>query len=340
MIRLEIQPMDTVEDVRKALQKAIELELSTLPPYLYAGFSIEEGTNEAARSRISAIVLEEMTHMGLACNILNAIGGSPVLAKASVVPTYPGPLPYDIGGEDGEPFLVSLLPFSKKAMAQAMHIEEPEDPIEFSAGLELAPTFQTIGQFYAALDKALASLPPEVWANPVGSQITDHPFLAGELFAVLDYASASKAIDRIVSEGEGTTKSPLDFEGELAHYYRFEEIHRDQVLQKDPSKPEGFSWGPPLGVDWDAVLPVIKNPAERDFSGDPAAQAAQDECDRAFTILLQELERAVSGDPGRMGNAVRAMFDLRMAARAAVRTPLKGNTKAAGPSFRFRPELV
>lgn len=34
MIRLEIQPMDPVEGVRQALQKAIELELSTLPPYL------------------------------------------------------------------------------------------------------------------------------------------------------------------------------------------------------------------------------------------------------------------------------------------------------------------
>lgn len=340
MIRLAPQPMDTVDDMRQALQKAIELELSTLPPYLYAVFSIEEGANEAARSRIGAIVLEEMTHMALACNILNAIGGRPVLAQASVVPAYPGPLPYDIGGDDGEPFLVSLLPFSKKAMAQAIHIEEPEDPIKFSAGLELAPTFQTIGEFYAALDKALGTLPPEVWAAPAGSQVTDHPFFAGDLFPVVDYASASTAISRIVSEGEGTTKSPLDFEGDLAHYYRFEEIRRDRVLQKDAGKPEGFSWGPPLGVDWDGVLPVIKDPAEHDFSGDPAAQAAQDECDRAFTVLLQELERAVTGEPGRMGNAVRAMFDLRTAARVAVRTPLKGSKKSAGPAFRFRPELV
>lgn len=340
MIRLEIQPMDTVDDMRQALQKAIELELSTLPPYLYAFFSIRDGTNEAARRRIHAIVLEEMTHMALACNILNAIGGRPVLAQASIVPKYPGPLPYDIGGDDGEPFLVSLLPFSKRAMKQAIHIEEPEDPLLFPEAAELAVTFQTIGQFYAALDSALATLSPEVWAKPSGSQITDHPFFAGELFPVVDYPSASTAITRIVSEGEGTTTSPLDFEGELAHYYRFEEIRRDQVLQKDASKPEGFSWGAPLGVDWDGVAPVIDDPTEHDFSGDPAGQAAQDDCDRAFTVLLQELERAVNGEPGRMGNAVRAMFDLRMAARAAVRVPLKDSKKAAGPAFRFRPDLV
>ena len=282
--------------------------------------------------------------MALACNVLNAIGGSPLLAAASVVPTYPGPLPFDIGGEGEEPFRVSLLPFSRAAMTQSMRIEEPEDPLVFPeaalAADALEPTFQTIGQFYAALDKALVGLPSDSWAPSPRNQLTDHPFFAGELFPVVDYPTASDAIRRIVSEGEGTTKTPLDFEGEVSHYYRFEEIHRDRVLQKDGSVPEGFVWGEPLGVDWSAVVAAIADPGEHDFSSDPAAQAAQDACDKAYTEVLQELELAVNGQQGRLGNAVRAMFDLRIAARAALAIPLAGNDNSAGPAFRFRPDLV
>jgi hypothetical protein len=332
--------MDTVADLRQALQKAIQLELSTLPPYLYALFTIRADTNAAARRRIAAITREEMVHLALACNILNAIGGTPVVAAASVVPVYPGPLPYDVGGADGKPFLVSLLPFSQQAMAQAVHIEEPEDPIEFPEAALLAPSFQTIGQFYAALDEALGRLPDAQWANPARNQLVDHPFFAGRLFPVTSRADASRAIRRIVSEGEGTTRSPLDFEGEVAHYYRFEEIRRNQVLQKDPSVAQGFSWGTALGVDWGEVVPAIADPGEHDFSDDPPARAAQDACDRAFTTTLSELHRAVNGESGRLGNAVRAMFDLTMTARAALATPLSGSDKAAGPAFRFRPDIV
>lgn len=331
--------MGTLADVQAALQKAIQLEFATLPPYLYAYFTLRQGTNEPARSRLIAIIREEMTHMALACNVLNAIGGSPLVADASVVPTYPGPLPFDIGDTNGMQFLVSLLPFSPEAIAQGSHIEEPEHPIEFPEE-RLLVAFQTIGQFYAALDKALGQLPADAWHDPPRNQLTDHPFFAGELFPVAGYPEASRAIDRIVSEGEGTTESPLDFEGEVAHYYRFEEIRRNQVLQKDTSVPEGYSWDGPLGIDWDAVVPAIGDPGQHDFSGDPGAQAAQDVCDRAFTVMLQELQRAVNGELGRLGNAVRAMFELTMAARAALGVLLKDSDKAAGPAFRFRPELV
>ena len=338
MIRLARQSMESIGDLHTALQKAIQIELSTLPPYLYAMFSIMDDTNEAAVTRLQAVVHEEMTHMSLACNILNAIGGSPVIAQEAVVPTYPGPLPFDIGADGDEPFRISLLPFSPQAMAQGTHIEEPEEPLVFRNEFALAaePTFDTIGQFYGNLDLRLKQLPTSQWSATPRNQIGDHPFFAGQLFPVTDYDSASRAISHIVSEGEGNTQSPLDFEGDVAHYYRFEEIRRNQVLKNSADAPEGFVWGEPLGVDWSAVHPAIADPGQHDFSGDPTAQAAQDQCDFAFTDMLQEIERAVTGEPDRLGNAVRAMFDLRLAARVAFTTPLIGSDQAAGPSFRFR----
>jgi hypothetical protein len=60
--------------LRKALQAAVELELSTIPPYLFAMWSID-ATVSPVTDLILNIVLEEMGHMGLACNMLTAGGG-------------------------------------------------------------------------------------------------------------------------------------------------------------------------------------------------------------------------------------------------------------------------
>jgi hypothetical protein len=338
MLFVEARSIETVDDAIELLQMAIGIEFSTLPPYLYALYSIRPDTNAAAASRIRAVAMEEMVHMCLACNILNALGTNPVLTA----PTYPGPIPGGISGGGKEALTIHLLPFSKDAMAQAMAIEEPEaGAINFphEVALEAAPTFMTIGQFYSHLDQFLSTLPESRWSKD-RNQIDDRQFIQGELFAVNGFDDAHRAIQRIVSEGEGTKESPLDFRGDVAHYYRFGEIFNDQILTK-ADNPLGFAWKDKLGVDWAAVYPAIADPGSHDFSNDPpAARAAQDRCDEAFTRLVQELQRAVAGEGGRMGNAVRAMFDLRMAAEHALKVPLAVPTQVAGPSFRFRPNLT
>ena len=332
MIRLQLASVKK-DDPIALLQMAIAIEFSTLPPYLYALYSIKPGTNAAAAGLIKSVAMQEMIHMCLACNIINALGTDPVLTA----PKYPGPLPGSIGD-----LTIHLLPLSKDAMAQAMAIEEPEDgPIDFPHEQALLAAaeqqFMTIGQFYHYLDKLLEKLPDSKWTKG-RNQIDDRQFLAGQLFAVNGYADARQAIHDIVSEGEGSSKSPLDFQGELAHYYRFAEVFNDQVLTK-ANNPQGFAWKGTLGVDWGAVYPAIPDPETHDFSKDPpAARAAQDRCDEAYTRLVQELQKAVTGNSGSLGNAVRAMFDLRMAARHALTVPLADGTKVAGPSFRYRPK--
>lgn len=78
--------------LKGALQIAIQLELATLPPYLTAYWTIKDEDHET-RTSIHEIWREEMAHFGLACNLLVAIGGTPLLTDAAVVPAYPGPLP-------------------------------------------------------------------------------------------------------------------------------------------------------------------------------------------------------------------------------------------------------
>jgi hypothetical protein len=343
MILLQLKTIKSVNDAADLLQTAIGLEFSTLPPYLYALYSIRPGSNAEAYRRIKSIAMQEMVHMCLACNILNALGTNPKLTAT----TYPGPLPGGITGGGHKPLIIHLFPFSKDAMAQAMAIEEPEGgPIDIPHDMLAAQQdFMTIGQFYHYLDNFLKTLEPSKWSQG-RNQIDDRQYLPGAVFAVNGYDDAHRAMQQIVSEGEGTSMgggtnpSPLDFEGEVAHYYRFAEIFYDQVLTK-ANNPKGYAWEGKLGVDWNAVYPAIADPGAHDFSKDPpAAQAAQDRCDAAFTGLIQELQRAVQGEAGRLGNAVRAMFELRMAANKAMTIPLAAPTQVAGPSFRYRPKLV
>ena len=91
-----------------ALQQAIQLEHATIPVYLYALYSLDPMRNGEIAAVIRDIAEEEMLHMLLACNLLNALGGAPVLDRPDFVPAYPGPLP----GTVAQGLVVRLAPFS------------------------------------------------------------------------------------------------------------------------------------------------------------------------------------------------------------------------------------
>ncbi|MGZ8296415.1 MAG: ferritin-like domain-containing protein [Allosphingosinicella sp.] len=334
MIRLQATPPSNVDDAIAMLQTAAAIEFGTLPPYLYAKFSILPGTNPAAMDRLGMIVGQEMIHLCLVCNILNALGATPQL----IAPVYPCTLG-DVGPPGGEPLMIHLLPFGPDAMAHGMAIEEPEEVPPYPVVNLLAASggAMTIGQYYALVDAFLGTLPATAW-TPGNNQITDDQFFAGQLFAVNGYADAHNAIQQIVSEGEGAKDDPLDFQNELAHYFRFGEIFHDKVLTKIPEDP-GYQWGPaPLGVDWSSVYPAIPDPGSHDFSADSAAaQAAQAACNAAYSGMIDALRLAVKGESGQLGAAVRKMFELRMAATAALQVPLADGESVAGPGFLYTP---
>src|SRR5262249_37639486 len=119
--------LDSAADLMQALQVAIELEHSTIPPYLCAYYSIKPGTNVAIAELIRSVVIEEMLHMALVCNILISIGGHPNIGHAKFVPTYPGPLP----GGLRSGLIVRLRRCSIEQIRDCfMSIEEPEETEE------------------------------------------------------------------------------------------------------------------------------------------------------------------------------------------------------------------
>jgi rubrerythrin len=73
--------IDNIQSLHEHLQWAIEIEHATLPPYLCALYSIKERHNREAVEVIESVFIEEMLHLTLAANILNAVGGSPQLDK-------------------------------------------------------------------------------------------------------------------------------------------------------------------------------------------------------------------------------------------------------------------
>ncbi|MGH3440157.1 MAG: ferritin-like domain-containing protein, partial [Sciscionella sp.] len=71
--------------LQQALQAAVELEMATIPPYLCAMWSVKD-LDSPVFSLIRNIVLEEMSHLGLACNMLTSIGGTPAINTPAAVP--------------------------------------------------------------------------------------------------------------------------------------------------------------------------------------------------------------------------------------------------------------
>ena len=69
---------------------------------------------------IRVVAVEEMLHLTLAANVLNAAGGTPDLTGPGFVPSYPAYLP---DGEDD--FQVDLQRFSPDAVETFLKIERP-----------------------------------------------------------------------------------------------------------------------------------------------------------------------------------------------------------------------
>ena len=109
--------------------------------------------NEEAAEVVHSVFMEEMLHLTMAANILNAVGGSPTLDAPSLLPRFPTFLPHS-----NRAFEVPLMKFSPEAVEVFMEIERPAE----HGGLPEDNQFETIGQFYEAIEVALRHLAAEL----------------------------------------------------------------------------------------------------------------------------------------------------------------------------------
>jgi hypothetical protein len=333
MFLVESKPLDTQAEVQDALQYAIELEHATIPPYLTALYSLKEGANQAIADIISGIVFQEMQHMAISANILNAISGTPLIDDPGFVPHYPGGLPFHIGDRNGNHFEVPLKRFSLELVRDVfMHIEEPDQPLVIPErshmfALTAGQSYRTIGDFYRALRGALKA---EWFKGDPARQV------GGVVAKVTSLADAQAGIDLIVLEGEGTTTSPVDGK-EVAHYYRFEEIAKQMTLNPDQAVPVGYSFGPPpIPFDPNGVWPTVDNPTSATYPAGSQARMRSDLFNHSYSDLLEALHATFNGAPDTLGKAIGLMNDVKLQAIALMQIPV-GNGQTASPCFEYVP---
>jgi CDGSH-type Zn-finger protein/truncated hemoglobin YjbI/ferredoxin len=341
------------------LCEAAELEHGIMCQYLFAAFSLKQSADEGLtddevvaanrwRGQILHVASQEMLHLALVQNLLTAIGGPPHLVR----PNLPQPADHYPAGVQ-----LALLPFGERALRHFMYLERPEgmdlhdadglaavgraEPLMAEGDIVPRPQdFATVGHLYRSIEAGFAHLTDkhgEEWlfVGPPRAQAATEHFGWTELVTVTDLASAQRAIDTILEQGEGPRGDWRN-----AHFGQFVNILDEYLSRRDASP--GF----------DLVRPVIAanvRPPQRDVDvpliTDPLTSRVADLFNVGQEILLQIFARYFTHteetDP-----QLKALADATIRLMTGVLQPLANvittlpagpghEGKTAGPSFEL-----
>jgi CDGSH-type Zn-finger protein/uncharacterized Fe-S cluster protein YjdI len=298
--------MSTVsrEQLLHTLYEAAELEHTLMCTYLYAAWSLKDGTAEGLtetqsghlarwKHDILRVAIEEMSHLVSVWNITIALGGAPRIGRYNF-PLEPGTLPASL--------VVRLAPFNRDTLQHFIFLERPADSAEpdgagfasarrFLRGNTLArytpmpDDYETVGAFYASLatqltDFVAAQGEARAFVGDPSLQLSGAAFGLPQARAVICAKTALAAFDAIVAQGEGAT---LDMES--SHYWRFLSVRDslDELLREDPD----FKPAHPA-----ATNPVLRSPARaegRVWIEDAAAVATVDLANAGYGLMLRLL---------------------------------------------------
>ncbi len=327
-----------ISELHKLLQDALEVEHATIPPYFTAWLSMMEGFNYEPKEIVKSVLIEEMLHLTLVANIMNAVRGIPKLTHRDFVPRYPHTLPHS-----GDHFKIHIEKFSEKALNTFLHIEKPE----VKGILPKGEGFSTIGQFYAYVGSRIDYLcdtygEETVFCGKIDLQIRPEDYYgSGAVVVVKNRNTAHEAINIIAEQGEGAHEGLFDAdrnilnsgEGkELAHYYRFKEILLQRHYTKNDTPKSGPS-GKELKVDYDKVYPLKKDTHRREYPEDSDIRGALNEFANSYNQLLVSLEDAFNGNRGRLTEGIARMFALRNQGLAIIQTPINNGQRTIGLDF-------
>jgi CDGSH-type Zn-finger protein/truncated hemoglobin YjbI len=341
------------------LCEAAELEHGIMCEYLFAAFSLKQSADEglaedelAAASRwrkqVLQVAAQEMLHLALVQNLLTAIGGPPHLVR----PNLPQPACHYPAGVQ-----LALLPFGEQALAHFMFLERPEGmDLKDADGLaamgraeplmsegDIVPRsqdFATVGHLYRSIEAGFAHLAEkygEEWlfVGPPRAQASPEHFGWPELVTVVDLASAQRAIDKILEQGEG-----LRGDWRNAHFGQFVDILDDYQRMREANP--GF----------DPVRPVIaanvrepEGTVDVPVITDPLTARVADLFNVGYEILLQLFHRYFAHTE-ETDAQLKTLADAAVRIMVAVLQPLANvittlpagpghERKTAGPSFEL-----
>jgi len=367
-------PIDTRAELESYLQTAIQVEHATIPPYLTALYSLKpdpQHSNVASFQIIRAVLVEEMLHLGLAANLLNAVGGAPDLIRPGFVPNYPAYLP--TGETD---FEVGLESFSRRAIDTFLKVEPPTPPPatesfvkvnnvayakrevlatgrkkgrgmlpHFRAttdkGDELFLHFWSIGEFYKAIAAGFRQLAynlteKELFIGDAGRQVGPEHYYSsgGEILTVTNLQTALQAIDLISGQGEGSAGRIYNDKGELSHYYRFDQIRQGRYYRVGtdlPDKPTGHAFE----VYWDEVYPIRPNVKVADLPPHSELREAAINFNHQYKTFLHRIHDALNGAPADLMPSFADMFTIKEAALRLIHNPLPSGGGNAAATFEM-----
>jgi CDGSH-type Zn-finger protein/truncated hemoglobin YjbI len=249
------------------LCEAAELEHGIMCQYLFAAFSLKQREDEGLtageltavdrwRKAMSHVATEEMLHLALVHNLLSAIGGAPHFGR----PNLPAPAHHYPAGVN-----LTLVPFGEQALQHFIFLERPEgmeyegaegldmpthEAVPLMAERDIVPQqqdFATVGHLYRSIEQGLEHLADKfgeanLFVGPARAQAIPENFGFSELVSVTDLASAQKAIDTILEQGEGARGH-----WEHAHFGQFVQTldeYREMVAANptfDPVRPVMFA---------------------------------------------------------------------------------------------------
>jgi CDGSH-type Zn-finger protein len=331
------------------LCEAAELEHGIMCQYLFAAFSLKQRDDEGLmkreleavsrwRAAISHVATEEMLHLALVHNLLSAIGAAPHFGR----PNLPAPAHHYPAGVN-----LTLVPFGEQALQHFIFLERPEgmeyegaegldmpvhEAVPLMAERDIVPQpqdFATVGHLYRSIEQGFAHLSEKfgeqnLFVGPVRAQAIPENFGWPQLVTVTDLASAQRAIDTILEQGEGARGH-----WEHAHFGQFVQI-LDEYREMVEANPE-----------FEAVRPVMfatVRLCEGDETVPRIAERVTSRCGDLFNvsyeILLQMMERYFAHTEETEGQ-LGTLADATVALMLRVLKPL-GNlitTLPVGPEF-------
>ncbi len=336
-----------IERLRIHLQWAIELEHSTLPPYLTALYSLHAEHNRQAAGVLLSVAIEEMLHMMLVANVLNAVGGQPRLDHPEFLPQYPAYMPHS-----NRAFQIHLARFCPESVETFMRIEKPED--HFAVPED--ENYETIGQFYDALEVGLVRLCAElgeaaVFSGDPARQLAPEAFHyagSGKVIVVTDLATARQALEEIKEQGEGLNHKAI-WDGdrsmfhpsrrELSHYFRFNEIYTGRCYAAHDT-PQSGPTGAAFPVDWSAVYNSRSDPGNSDYPEGSEIRAKLEAFNQAYCDMLRLMHRSFNGQPEMMAVAVGVMYEIKHRAVELMQMPSGDGKTTVGLTFEYAPPLT
>lgn len=337
-------PISCIEDLKKALQSALELEHATIPVYMTALYSIKTGTNVEVAKTIQGILVQEMSHVALVCNLINAIGGKPKFTNHDFMPKFPGNLPYDIHPD----LIVSLGACTKDRIKSVfMHIEQPGENLTFNVeetvdGIKVTWTQNkmvenTIGQFYALIQDAFERFSktiPNLFCGQKDLQVsTTH--MPG-LIKVDNLQTALEAIAIIVKQGEGVSLTNItqSYDGQISHYHKFLEIFTGKRLLNIKETSEGvytpvFSETDNIVLNEHEIIDPWKDIKQENLTDEE--KKLIDDFNLEYVKLLINLQKTFNGEAHYLESAIALMRQIQINCMSLLNPAWRGLNKNGRP---------